>query len=59
MIILSDLCNAINIALGKISCHRHFKEVIIINKLMKLGKVFTVKRRIIIYKIQVRFIRSE
>ena len=35
------------------------KEVIIINKLMKLGKVFTVKRRIIIYKIQMRFIRSE
>ena len=35
------------------------KEVIIINKLIKLDKMFTVKRRIIIYKIQTRFIRSE
>ena len=36
-----------------------FNEVIIINKLMKLNKMFTVKRRNIIYKIQTRFIRLE
>ncbi len=38
--------------------HVQLKEVII-NKLMKLDKVFTSKRRIIIYKIQTKFIRSE
>ena len=36
-----------------------FKEVIIMNKLMKLDEMFTVKRRIIVYKIQTRFIRLE
>ncbi len=39
--------------------HVQLKEVIIINELMKPEKVFTVKRRIIIHKIQIRFIRSE
>ena len=39
--------------------HVQLKEVIIIHKLMKLDKMFTVKRRINFYKIQVRFIRSE
>ena len=38
--------------------HVQLKEVIT-NKLMKLDKVFTSKRRIIIYKIQTKFIRSE
>ena len=36
-----------------------FEEVIIINKLMKSYKMFTVKRIIIIYQMQTRFIRSE
>ena len=40
--------------------HVQLKEVIIIiHKLMKLDKMFTVKGRVIIYKIQIRFIRSE
>ncbi len=39
--------------------HVRLKEVIIINKLMKLDKMFTVKRKLVIYKMQIRFIRSE
>ncbi len=38
--------------------HVQVKEAII-NKLTKLDKVFTSKRRIIIYKMQTKFIRSE